>query len=75
MLKHGGDFKQAQLADKSAYVISPDEKSTCIVNKEGRADLVDPKVRAEIRKGVSIIKPEWILESIKRGKPLPLIKE
>jgi DNA ligase-4 len=39
------------------------------------ADEADPLVKAQIRKGVSIIKPEWILESIKRKKPLPLLKE
>ncbi|WWC58136.1 uncharacterized protein I303_100671 [Kwoniella dejecticola CBS 10117] len=59
--KHGGEFTQAQLSDLSAMVISPDEKN--------------PLVRAQIRKGVSVIKPEWIFASIERGNPLPLIKE
>ncbi|WRT63833.1 uncharacterized protein IL334_000758 [Kwoniella shivajii] len=58
--RHGGEFTQAQLSDLSALVVSPDEKS--------------PLVRAQIRKGVSILKPEWIIESIERRRPLPLIK-
>ncbi|WVR03601.1 hypothetical protein IAU60_000593 [Kwoniella sp. DSM 27419] len=59
--KHGGEFTQAQLGDLSALVISPDEKS--------------PLVRAQIRKGVTVIKPEWIFASIERRRPLPLLKE
>ncbi|WVQ80875.1 hypothetical protein IAT38_002982 [Cryptococcus sp. DSM 104549] len=59
--KFGGDYTQAQLADLSAYVISPDEKG--------------PHVRAQIRKGVTVIKPEWVFESIKREEALPLIKD
>ncbi|WVW81787.1 hypothetical protein I302_103784 [Kwoniella bestiolae CBS 10118] len=59
--KHGGEFTQAQLSDLSALVISPDEKN--------------PLVRAQIRKGVSVIKPQWIMKSIERRRPLPLIKE
>ncbi|WWD22515.1 hypothetical protein CI109_107008 [Kwoniella shandongensis] len=59
--KHGGNFTQAQLADLSALVISPDLKS--------------PLVRAQKNKGVSVIKPEWIYESIERRRPLPLIKD
>jgi DNA ligase-4 len=38
-------------------------------------NLIDPHVKAQIRKGVSVIKPDWIFESIKRKKALPLIKE
>ncbi|KGB77341.2 hypothetical protein CNBG_3179 [Cryptococcus deuterogattii R265] len=59
--KHGADFTQAQLSDLSAIVISPDQKS--------------PLVRAQIRHGVNVIKPEWIFESIARRKALPLLKE
>ncbi|KAK4686832.1 DNA ligase 4, partial [Tremellales sp. Uapishka_1] len=58
---NGGDFTQAQLSDLSALVISHDLKS--------------PLVKAQMRKKVSIIKPEWLIESIKRRKPLPLIKD
>ncbi|WVN89251.1 uncharacterized protein L203_104469 [Cryptococcus depauperatus CBS 7841] len=57
---HGGKFIQAQTANLSALVVSPDEKS--------------PLVRAQIKKGVSVIKPEWLLECVKRKKILPLIK-
>jgi DNA ligase-4 len=32
-------------------------------------------VKAQIRKGVSVIKPQWIFESIKRKRPIPLLKE
>ncbi|RSH81465.1 DNA ligase (ATP) [Saitozyma podzolica] len=59
--KHGGEFTQAQLSDLSAFVIAPDNKS--------------PLVKAQIRKGVSIIKPEWIFASIERRRPIPLIEE
>ncbi|WWC85821.1 uncharacterized protein L201_000688 [Kwoniella dendrophila CBS 6074] len=59
--KHGGEFTQAQLSDLSASVISPDEKS--------------PLVRAQIRKRVSVIKPDWIFESIARRRKLPLLQE
>ncbi|WWC66828.1 uncharacterized protein I206_100735 [Kwoniella pini CBS 10737] len=59
--KHGGEFSQAQLSDLSATVISPDEKN--------------PLVRAQIRKGLSVVKPEWIFASIERGHSIPLIKE
>nr|ODN87629.1 hypothetical protein L203_03409 [Cryptococcus depauperatus CBS 7841] len=59
---HGGKFIQAQTANLSALVVSPDEKSEC------------PLVRAQIKKGVSVIKPEWLLECVKRKKILPLIK-
>lgn len=34
-----------------------------------------PRVKAQIRKGVSVIKPQWIFESIKRHRPIPLLKE
>ncbi|WWD08963.1 hypothetical protein V865_007078 [Kwoniella europaea PYCC6329] len=59
--KHGGEFTQAQLSDMSALVISPDEKN--------------PLVRAQIRKGVTVIKPKWIFESIERRRPLPMLEE
>ncbi|OCF31187.1 DNA ligase 4 [Kwoniella heveanensis BCC8398] len=59
--KHGAEFTQAQLADLSALVISPDEKH--------------PLVRAQIRKGVSVLKPDWIFESIRRRRPLPMLKD
>ncbi|OXC65372.1 DNA ligase 4 [Cryptococcus neoformans] len=59
--KHGADFTQAQLSDLSAIVISPDQKN--------------PLVRAQIRHGVNVIKPEWIFESIARRTALPLLKE
>ncbi|ORX34780.1 ATP dependent DNA ligase domain-domain-containing protein [Kockovaella imperatae] len=58
---HGGDFSQAQLADNSAYVIAPDDK--------------DVRVRAQKKRGVSIIKPDWILRSIERRRPLALIQD
>jgi len=35
----------------------------------------DVLVRAQKKKGVSIIKPQWVHESIERGRQLPLIKE
>lgn len=38
------------------------------------ADRSDPRCRAQVRKGLSLIKPQWIYESIQRGKKLPLIK-
>lgn len=34
-----------------------------------------PRVKAQIKKGNSIIKPSWIHESIKRNRLLPLFKE
>ncbi|KLT43549.1 ATP-dependent DNA ligase [Cutaneotrichosporon oleaginosum] len=61
VFKHGGDYTQAQLADNSAIVISSDNKT--------------PRVTAQIRKGISVVKPQWILESIKRKRPIPLLKE
>lgn len=36
--------------------------------------MVDPRCRAQVRKGLSLVKPEWIYESIARRKVLPLIK-
>lgn len=59
--KHGADFTQAQLSDLSAIVISPDQKN--------------PLVRAQIRHGVNVIKPEWVFESIARRTALPFLKE
>ncbi|RXK40753.1 hypothetical protein M231_02005 [Tremella mesenterica] len=59
--EHGGDFTQAQLSDLSAIVIAPDDKS--------------PLLRAQKKKGVSIVKPSWIYESIERKRPLPRIEE
>ncbi|ODN88085.1 hypothetical protein L198_06844 [Cryptococcus wingfieldii CBS 7118] len=59
--EHGGLYSQGQLPNLSAKVISPDEKS--------------PSVRAQIRKGVDVIKPEWLFQCIKRDYILPLIKE
>ncbi|WVQ76196.1 hypothetical protein IAR50_005859 [Cryptococcus sp. DSM 104548] len=59
--ERGGLYSQGQLPNLSAKVISPDEKS--------------PSVRAQIRKGVDVIKPEWIFQCIKRDYILPLIKE
>lgn len=35
----------------------------------------DPRVRAQKRKGLSLVKPQWIYESIERRRALPLIKE
>jgi len=32
-------------------------------------------VKAQMRKGVSVIKPDWLFESIKRRRSIPLIKE
>ncbi|BEI97354.1 hypothetical protein CcaverHIS631_0209430 [Cutaneotrichosporon cavernicola] len=61
VFKHGGDFTQAQLADNSALVISWDDKT--------------PRVKAQIRKGISVVKPQWIFESIKRQRPIPLLKD
>ena len=73
---HGAEFTQAQLSDNSAFVISPDDKSTyepeaCPVAHSPKGILV----RSQKKKGVSIIKPAWITESIARGYPLPLIEE
>ncbi|GFZ52023.1 DNA ligase 4 [Saitozyma sp. JCM 24511] len=71
--KHGGEFTQAQLSDLSAFVIAPDNKSG---SAYPAGDLrVGPLVKAQIRKGVSIIKPEWIFASIERRRPIPLIEE
>jgi len=36
---------------------------------------IAPRVKAQIRKGNNVIKPEWIFESIKRQRPIPLLKE
>jgi hypothetical protein len=36
---------------------------------------VGPLVKAQIRKGVSVIRPEWVIASLERRRPLPLIKE
>ena len=73
--KHGGEFSQAQLSDLSAYVIAPDEKSENHLKRYTMTVLnSDVLVRAQKKKGVSIIKPQWIHESIKRGRQLPLIK-
>lgn len=39
------------------------------------ADGIGLLVRAQIKKDVSVIKPAWLLKSIKRRRPLPLLKE
>ena len=72
--KHGGEFSQAQLSDLSALVVAPDQKSTsvCVAGGWLTSDVL---VRAQIKKGVSVIKPDWIYESIDRARQLPLIKE
>ncbi|KAJ9102382.1 hypothetical protein QFC21_002782 [Naganishia friedmannii] len=59
--RHGGDYCQQRTDDNDAIVISS-------------IDTV-PTVKGQIKKGVNIVKPEWIIESIKRGKMLPFTKE
>lgn len=71
--RHGGEFSQAQLSDLSALVVAPDQKSGLVCLKI--LLMADVLIRAQIKKGVSIIKPEWIYESIHRGRKLPLIRE
>lgn len=73
--KHGGDFTQAQLSDNTAMVIAPDEKgrATTAIDRIA-AKILDPRCRAQVRKGLSLVKPEWIYESIKRKRKLPLLK-
>ncbi|KAL7418712.1 DNA ligase (ATP) [Cryptotrichosporon argae] len=61
VLKHGGQFTQAQLGDGTALVISNDDKT--------------PRVKAQIRQGHNVVKPVWIFESIERRRALPLIEE
>ena len=39
-----------------------------------KAEGLDPRCRAQVRKGLSLVKPEWIYESIKRKRKLPLLK-
>jgi hypothetical protein len=39
-----------------------------------QAENLDPRCRAQVRKGLSLVKPEWIYESIKRKRKLPLLK-
>lgn len=34
-----------------------------------------PLVRAQTRKDVSVVRPEWLFASIERERALPLIKE
>src|SRR5690349_337051 len=64
---HGGTYTQAQLSDLSAYVISPDDKSESFASKIRPTLLnVDVLVKAQKKKGISVVKPEWIYESIKR---------
>jgi DNA ligase-4 len=36
--------------------------------------MVDPRCRAQVRKGLSLVKPQWIYESIKRKRKLPLLE-
>jgi hypothetical protein len=56
-------------------VSSQPQRYSCAVLNTPILNLIDPHVKAQIRKGVSVIKPDWIFESIKRKKALPLIKE
>jgi len=46
---------------------------TIAINRIKAEDL-DPRCRAQVRKGLSLVKPEWIYESIKRKRKLPLLK-
>lgn len=63
IVENGGDFRQMVLphGDEDTIVISSSERI--------------PQAIGAIKKGRSIVKPEWLLESVKAGKILPLIKE
>lgn len=61
IVEHGGDFCQRVIADDETIVITSSEQA--------------PQAQGAIRKGKSLVKPEWLLESIKAKRKLPLIDE
>lgn len=61
IVEHGGDFCQRVMADDDTIVITNSEQA--------------PQAQGAVRKGKSLVKPEWLLESIKAKRRLPLINE
>jgi DNA ligase-4 len=79
VVKYGGDFCQKRTEDNDATIISSIATSAFILQKVGMPNTDVPSkvsaVQGQIRKGLTILRPEWLVESIKRERMLPLIKE
>ncbi|GHJ87568.1 hypothetical protein NliqN6_3970 [Naganishia liquefaciens] len=61
VVKYGGDFCQKRTDNNEATVVSSVDTM--------------PVVRGHIRKGLTIVRPEWIIASIQKERMLPLISE
>lgn len=80
VVKYGGDFCQKRTDDNDAMIISSVDTSKSLKDREAvirrlMGFFIVPIVKGQIRKGLTIVKPEWIVESIQRKRMLPLISE
>lgn len=78
VVKYGGDFCQKRTEENDATIISSLDTSMYLGWPTEYSLLMYgtvPQVKGQIKKGLSILRPEWLIESIKRERMLPLIKE
>lgn len=80
VVKYGGDFCQKRTDNNEATIVSSVDTSKLERHSIGQRFglirlFVVPVVKGHIRKGLAILKPDWIIESTKKERMLPLISE